>query len=172
MIKIEDDFLDAQEFKNLQELFLSTQIPWMYGEDLPNSDNFQFVHMLYAYDQPVSNYFQQIHPLLNSLNTASICRVKVNLNPRTSQIVKYGFHVDVPYKSKTSILYLNTNDGYTLFEDGTEIESIENRLVTFDSQIKHSGTSCTNQKVRLVLNINYFEFIPSENDTINDPITT
>ena len=158
MIKIQEDFLDAHVFKDIQELFFSNQIPWMYGEDLPNSDNFQFVHMLYTYDQPVSNYFQQIHPLLSAMDLASVCRVKVNMNPRTSNIVNYGFHVDVPFKCKTSILYLNTNDGYTMFEDGTKIESIENRLVTFDSSTKHSGTSCTDQKVRLVLNINYFEF--------------
>ena len=168
MIKIQEDFLDAQVFKDIQELFLSNQIPWMYGETLPNSDDFQFVHMLYTYDQPVSNYFQQIHPLLSAMDLASVCRVKANMNPRTSNIVKHGFHVDVPFKCKTSILYLNTNDGYTMFEDGTKIESIKNRLVTFDSHIKHSGTSCTNQKVRLVLNINYFEFNPTQ----NDPITT
>ena len=51
--------------------------------------------------------------------------------------------------------------GYTSFEDGTKVESVENRFVTFDSDIKHSGTTCTNQKVRLVLNINYFQFDPS-----------
>ena len=43
-------------------------------------------------------------------------------------------------------------------EDGTKVESIGNRLVTFDSHIKHSGTSCTDQKYRLVLNMNYFPF--------------
>ena len=39
--------------------------------------------------------------------------------------------------SLTSILYINTNDGYTKFEDGTIVESVENRLVTFDSRMKH-----------------------------------
>ena len=82
---------------------------------------------------------------------------------------KLSFLLMVPYLLwssfalllNTSILYLNTNDGYTIFEDGTKIESVENRLVTFDSHIKHSGTSCTNQKVRLVLNMNYFAFAPT-----------
>ena len=82
------------------------------------------------------------------------------MNPRTSKIVEHGFHTDVQYKCKTGILYLNSNDGYTSFEDGTKVESVENRFVTFDSNIKHSGTTCTNQKVRLVLNINYFHFDP------------
>ena len=169
MVKIEENFLDTNLFKNIQELFLSKQIPWMYGEILnehelnsntSHLDNYQFGHMLYTYDQPVSNHFQQIIPILNSINLSSVCKIKVNMNPRTSKRVKHGFHVDVPFKCKTSILYLNTNDGYTLFEDGTKVESVENRLVTFDSHMKHTGTSCTNQRVRLVMNINYIEFEP------------
>ena len=170
MIKIEDNFLDTQVFKNIQELYFSNQIPWTYGEvvydhelksDVLKLDNYQFSHLLYSYEQPSSNLFEQIVPVLNSIDLATICKVKVNMNTRTSKIVEHGFHTDVPFKCKTSILYLNTNDGYTIFEDGTKIESVENRLVTFDSHIKHSGTSCTNQKVRLVLNMNYFAFDPT-----------
>lgn len=170
MIKIEENFLDTQVFKNIQELYFSNQIPWTYGEvvydhelksDAFKLDNYQFSHLLYSYEQPSSNLFEQIVPVLNSIDLATICKVKVNMNTRTSKIVEHGFHTDVPFKCKTSILYLNTNDGYTIFEDGTKIESVENRLVTFDSHIKHSGTSCTNQKVRLVLNMNYFAFDPT-----------
>ena len=169
MIKIEDNFLNTQVFKNIQELYFSNQIPWTYGEvvydhelksDAFKLDNYQFSHLLYSYEQPSSNLFEQVVPVLNSIDLATICKVKVNMNTRTSKIVEHGFHTDVPFKCKTSILYLNTNDGYTIFEDGTKIESVENRLVTFDSHIKHTGTSCTNQKVRLVLNINYFAFDP------------
>ena len=58
----------------------------------------------------------------------------------------------IPYI--TSILYLNTNDGYTEFEDGTKIESIENRWVSFPEDTKHRGTSCTNERVRVVINFN------------------
>ena len=32
MIKIEENFLDTQVFKNIQELYFSNQIPWTYGE--------------------------------------------------------------------------------------------------------------------------------------------
>ena len=170
MIKIEENFLDTQVFKNIQELYFSNQIPWTYGEvvydhefksDALKLDNYQFSHLLYSYEQPSSNLFEQVVPVLNSIDLATICKVKVNMNTRTSKIVEHGFHTDVPFKCKTSILYLNTNDGYTIFEDGTKIESVENRLVTFDSHVKHSGTSCTNQKVRLVLNMNYFAFDPT-----------
>ena len=56
---------------------------------------------------------------------------------------------------KTSIFYINSNDGYTEFEDGTKVESVANRLVTFPHHMKHRGTTCTNQPFRLVINFNY-----------------
>ena len=51
----------------------------------------------------------------------------------------------------------NDGDGYTEFEDGTKVESIENRFVTFPSNLHHGGTTCTDQKRRVVINLNYFD---------------
>jgi len=52
---------------------------------------------------------------------------------------------------------MNTNNGYTKFEDGTKIESVANRMVFFSSNMKHTGTSCTDEKIRVVINFNYFK---------------
>ncbi len=78
-------------------------------------------------------------------------------------LVENSFHYDVsdfiPEQAKnwiTSILYINTNNGYTRFETGEVVESVENRLVTFPANLKHTGTSCTDEKVRVVVNFNYF----------------
>ena len=51
---------------------------------------------------------------------------------------------------------MNTNNGYTEFEDGTKVESVENRIVYFDGSIPHNSSTCTDQKVRAVISINYF----------------
>ena len=59
----------------------------------------------------------------------------------------------IPYI--TSILYLNTNNGYTEFEDGTKVESVANRFISFPIETKHRGTSCTDKKIRVVINFNY-----------------
>ena len=112
--------------------------------------------MIYDNDSPVSPLYDDFIEFVNKIPVATTCKIKVNMNPRTHKIIEHGLHTDLPYRCKTGILYLNTNDGYTIFEDGTKIESVENRFVSFDSNIKHSGTSCTNQQVRLVVNINYF----------------
>ena len=52
---------------------------------------------------------------------------------------------------------MNTNNGYTKFEDGTKIESVANRMVSFPTNTQHKGTSCTDQKTRVVINFNYFK---------------
>ena len=57
---------------------------------------------------------------------------------------------------KTSIFYVNTNNGYTLFEDGTKVESVANRMLTFPTNMKHTGTSCTDSQTRIVINFNYY----------------
>ena len=56
----------------------------------------------------------------------------------------------------TSILYINSNNGYTKFETGASFESIGNRLVTFPANLKHTGSSCSDEKVKIVINFNYF----------------
>jgi hypothetical protein len=50
---------------------------------------------------------------------------------------------------------LNTCDGYTGFADGTKVESVENRLILFDSLEDHYSTSTSNAQARINLNINY-----------------
>ena len=76
-------------------------------------------------------------------------------------MVEHGFHTDFPtdsdFKFTTGILYINDNDGYTIFENGEKVDSVRNRYVEFASDIRHSGSSCTNQKRRLVINFNYFK---------------
>ena len=75
------------------------------------------------------------------------------------------FHVDIDMTKaseetmklfKTSIFYVNTNNGYTEFEDGTIVRSIENRFVEFSGDTLHRGVSSTDVKKRIVINFNYF----------------
>ena len=54
-----------------------------------------------------------------------------------------------------AILYLNTNNGGTKFEDGTFVKSKANRVAIFPQHIKHAGVWCTDRKLRYVLNLNY-----------------
>ena len=55
------------------------------------------------------------------------------------------------------INYLNTYA--TKYEDGSKIESVANRLLSFPSNMKHTGTSCTDEKIRIVINFNYLKIV-------------
>jgi len=67
------------------------------------------------------------------------------------------FHCDRTYDCTTAILYMNTNNGYTLLgeKEKIKIKSEENKIVIFNSQTKHCAVSQTDQERRVVINLNY-----------------
>ena len=168
-IKIEDDYLTSYELNILNDSILHHTFPWHLNRVVNSNnlmcddiDNHQFCHHFIDYDvnspfQQQSNWTQLLNPILRHINFISWKRIKANLNPRNSSIIKHGFHQDHHSQDlKVSIFYLNTNNGYTEFADGTRIESIANRLVTFPGNLRHTGTTCTDQPFRMVINFNYF----------------
>jgi len=161
-MEIIDNFLPEEVFRKIQLMFYREDFPWFWnnaksteGESFCDElDNYQFVHTFYNDLARRSTW--DIEPIVKKLEPKALVRIKANLNPRTSEIVKFGFHIDNRFDCKTAIYYINTNDGYTEFVNGKKVESVENRMVIFDSSLGHTGTSCTNEKRRIVLNFNYF----------------
>jgi hypothetical protein len=139
---------------------------WHYNDFKVNNkdiDKFQFVQMFYYDCAPHSRFLEKLQPILEIIQPTSLLRIKANLLTKTSNIIENEFHVDlIPMSEEkqkywtTSIFYINTNNGYTKFEDGTKVESVANRMITFPSNMKHTGTSCTDEKTRIVINFNYF----------------
>jgi hypothetical protein len=161
-ITIIDNFLDDTEFKKLQDFMMGPWVPWAYNNALlSNVDDdsvydFQFVHTFYKDHKPHSEALSKLDPIMAKINPAAVLRIKANLNPRTDNLYLHRAHTDVEnYKCITALFYVNTNNGYTIFEDGTKVNSVANRFVSFDSTMKHAGTSCTDQKVRVAINFNY-----------------
>ena len=67
------------------------------------------------------------------------------------------FEEDVASHWTTAILYINTNNGFTEFEDGVKVESIANRLVMFPSNFKHRGITQTDEQTRIMINFNFLK---------------
>ena len=175
-IEVKDTFLSDKDFNSIQDVILGNEFPWYYNEFITTDeekkigkewlDDYQFIHVFYRDNQVSSDLFRILAPLVNKIEPVSILRVKANLGPRRENINKSSLHCDGDHSwgkregAKgwyTSIFYLNTNNGYTYFEDGSKIHSRENRLVTFPCSMRHAGASCTDKKVRVVLNINYIK---------------
>tara|TARA_R100000458_G_scaffold19274_1_gene16869 strand:- start:149 stop:679 length:531 start_codon:yes stop_codon:yes gene_type:complete len=163
MIKIYDKFLAEHDFELLSSLLMGPNVPWYYNDAIAGKethlDGYQFVHNFFnvnkPFDKQQSQYSSFIMPVLHKLTPKYVLRVKANLRPKTKELVTSDWHTDTEIESKTAILYLNSNDGYTVFKQGDKVYSQANRLVLFESHMEHAGTSCTNDKKRVVLNINY-----------------
>ena len=164
-MKVIDDFLPQDQFNLLQQYFLSPDFTWNVNDSIAGKkqgiDQYQFVHTFYDISKPaLHNFSPFLTPLFNKLNAQYIFRVKANLRPRTTQGVLSDYHTDMDLNQQTAIFYLNTNNGYTKFQDNTleDVPSVANRLLTFYGGLKHCGSSCTDSNYRILLNINY---IPS-----------
>ena len=168
LIKPCENFLDQYQFKNFKDTILYKSFPWFTTEIIleENFDkynfladpkyNFQLTHLFYIKGIPCSEFFHLLQPFTEKLNMDALISAKINLNPCTDTIVEHSYHVDNTINNcTTAVFYLNTNNGYTTFETGDKFFSKENTLVKFPTHIKHSGSTCTDEKYRLVMNINY-----------------
>jgi len=106
-----------------------------------------------------SDWFWIIRPFadkfLKEIKAKRLIRLKLNLGYSNGIQEEGGWHTDYDDKNyKIAILYLNTNNGYTLLEDGTKISSVENKLALFDN-VSHTDVTNTDTEERVVLNIGY-----------------
>jgi hypothetical protein len=159
--EIIDNFLDEFSFNHIKCVIESDTFPWFWQDQVTfvNSDGspYYFTHMLFVDNEAKSQLFRQfMFPILEKLDAKAIIRIKINLYTNVSEFIENEFHIDYPYEHKGAILYLNNNNGYTILEDGTKIESIENRLLKFEPHKKHRSTHCTDVKRRMNINFNYF----------------
>lgn len=90
-------------------------------------------------------------------------KIKTNASFCTNKIIEHGYHLDrlprteLSHTQLTAVLHLEDSDGYTKFKkDNITVPSKANQLIVFPADLYHTGTTCTNQAVRRVININFF----------------
>ena len=160
-IEVIDDFLPLKQFKPIEDLLMGSYFPWFYNpfvvhEIEPELTEFQFVHAFYRRLVGVcSPHYDVVKPCVDKLKAQVLIRCKSNLNPVTETPVIRSFHTDTDIDCKTAIYYVNSNNGCTIFEDGTKIESVANRMLIFDTSYSHTGITCTDTKTRVLINFNY-----------------
>jgi len=158
-MKIIDNFLPKETADLIEEKMLCNTFPWFY-EDCVNTakDNkrFFFTHAIIKERVCYSGFYESIAaPILNKLQPNKISRIKCNLYPRENEQYIKGFHIDLPEKHKVLLYSVNTNNGFTLFENGDKVPSIKNTALVFDGNLKHVGVPQTDEKIRMNININY-----------------
>jgi len=174
MIDIQDNYLPETGWKIIYENFSGLNVPWNYqptingrNGETDHEHNWQLVHEMFSAQKihNPSSELVNIMPLLSAMPIYYLLRVKINLNPRCSENWISDFHTDTRgLDNLTSIYYLNTCNGGTIFKDGTKVDSVANRLITFPTQTKHGGACCTDAVGRIVLNINYHKYFTKEGE--------
>ena len=174
-IKIIDNFLDKEVFKKLQSFLLGDECSWFYnkkkvknpyptspikGYEADNVHQFSHTFLRQQY-MNWSTAAVHLSKFLDKINPRVWIRVKGNLSSINSKPLVGGWHYDIATNgvawtdTTTSIFYVNTNNGYTIFENGKKVSCLENRLAIFPNSMMHTGVSQTDTKVKVTLNLNY-----------------
>ena len=159
-LEIIDNFLRDDDWQRLHDAMSGEEFPWFFhskvATDSENTENYYFTHMFYWSNTINSSKFEILLPLLEKIKPAAIVRIKGNFYPNLNKTVVNDKHTDFNFKHRGGIYYVNTNNGKTILDDGTEIDSVANRMVFFDSSLPHQSTHCTDQKARININLNFF----------------
>ena len=167
MIQVFDNFLDKELFSDLKEQIFNNKFPWFFNNfisDKDDDEHFYFEHWFYNNDSIQSEFIKELlEPVLEKLGWYKLYRAKLNLFTKEKKRIIHGKHIDITNKTDSgetsyvpdvAILYMNTNDGGTWTEDDI-INSVENRLLIMSGDVKHASITQTDEKVRILYNINY-----------------
>jgi len=146
-VQIFNNFLDQEVFLEIKKFIMSPRCQWRYvsyiahkdGRD--NDNDGYFVHSFkdchpqtFEDRYPESPHFPLIAKILDKIQYQNILRIRSSLYPRRDVQKPDPFHVAYNFPHRVCIFYVNTNNGYTMFENGEKIPSVENQLVTFDGR--------------------------------------
>lgn len=165
MYKVIENFAPKELNDHMNNIMTSDSFAWFYHDYVANKndetiDEFYFTHIFFSdkTNEVNSEYFDDIIvPLLFIIlgKDMPLIRAKANLWTKRDKQIKYGYHTDYKFDKHTTMVYsVNTNNGYTEFQDGTTIPSTERQLLIFDGNIKHRSVGQTDTRNRINLNIN------------------
>ena len=165
--KILDDFLPSDQADKIEHYLTGSLGPtspqppmrWSFINGISYENDGHTFFGSVPYSQPwgivLRDQYEYFIPLIEQLKYKALVRVKLNCYPKTENLVFHSKHVDFNYEHFSGIYYANSNNGFTILEDGTKIESIKNRFLMTDGSKPHSSTNCTDKPIRVTVNINW-----------------
>jgi len=171
MIETYENFLDENNFKKLEDIFLSHEVHWNFAPyandytDRSEQNAFHFFHHLVhrrriMYDTARDVLDLIIPTLANKKDCdVEVTRGRLNFFIRTQdKPIEYGHHQDIMDLTNnfTCLLYMEDSNGYTHFRDTDEkIFSKRNMAAIFPAHIWHQTVSQTDVLFRRNVNINF-----------------
>ena len=86
MVKVIDNFLPENVFRQVQQTLMSDGFPWYFNDGIiyhGEKGKYQFTHSFFTQDGLKHDYYNSIEPCLRELGATTLLRVKANLNPKT-----------------------------------------------------------------------------------------
>lgn len=172
LYKTIDNFLPTDQADIIEEVFLGYHPNWQYNQTVADNNDTSGVYFSCNFISELGSslivspkcirgigYIFDSLEKHNLLNEYDIVRARANLYTQTDKIIEHAYHRD-DKRNHVSVIYsINTNNGYTrvIIDDKIiKIESIKNRILIIDGQLKHASSTCTDEKVRVNLNFNFF----------------
>ena len=177
-VKVIDNFLPRDTFLHIREGILDTGFPWFFMDHTVDASdrerggckNYKYSHLIYdsmlssrkSYEWEFNTMVNEfLKPFYEQLNPWMLMRVVAHSTTYTGDTSYVSdWHVDQhgPHTKtmRAAVFCFNTCNARTCFLDGSEIESVENRLMTFPMRLQHRVRTATNVKRRVIINVNYF----------------
>ena len=176
--RVIDNFAPEEYFTELYDSVMDNSFPWSFQEkvateeDDPNGEQFYFIHETYHQLTEKSLFHHRLIPMFENIEMKALIRCRVIMYMNQGKRIIHAPHVDTGYSHKSGLLYLNTCNGYTrlanndwkpedgqgeeVFSEGNKVMSVRNRLLLHDGSIPHCSTTCTDQRMRILIAFNYF----------------
>ena len=172
MIGTFDNFLDEWDFNELRDVIINSHIPWYFNQTVVSPldkdiHDYQFTHTFFDTEGVSSSHFKNVDVVCKKIEkklerSITRIRIKANLRPVTKVIKESEWHQDCIYLAEngklrhtTAIFYVTTNNGLTILSNGDKIKNVANRLLVFDANEKHRGTTATDNH-KIIINFNYY----------------
>ena len=157
-LKIVKNYLDNENYYILNKEINSDYFPLYYTNNVSyrnKKDSFMFNHIFYNNGVNSSFFEKIVLPLIKPLNVKNLIRAKLNFYTNQKHQIKHVYHTDSEEDHKVALYSLNTNNGYTEFENGPIVKSVANQLCVFDGKLKHRSVTQTDKDSRINININF-----------------
>ncbi len=167
-MKVVDNFLPEKELQKIKSLVMSSgstihfNIQNSVASQLEGEDgrhwNWYGQHMVFNDSMPIQQSYNEFYWIFKDKLEDFHCfqRIKINFYPYTESVMEHGKHRDASYSHRAAVFSINTCDGFTRMEDGSRIDSVENRIVYFDGSSEHNSSTTSNCYGRYNINFNYF----------------
>ncbi len=162
-VLIKNNFLSEDKFLFIEDAVNSNEFPYYWqgqATDVGPDGIYLWSHRLFDIDQSkdaLSNAYDYIMPSIikNLPDFNKLLRAKVNLYTNQNKKLLSPWHIDLLCPHKVALFSIDTNNGYTEFEDGKLYKSEKNTILFFNGKLKHRAAIQTDTDKRININIDY-----------------